>query len=410
MVEMNSGVGALSPAGVGMPQEVSARPWRPTWLVGEGNSPQVQATDELWRSFCEANAANVFVMPQIACLPHETDASPMVYAKWKPDGDVRSLGVLSARRLRLPILPKLSISLSARRLVGCDLAGDESAEAVCAFVDAAAGLLRNRECDCIVLQDVGDPSTLRQAFVDAPRRHPVICGVPIEPRIHRWIRFPSNPADYWSQFSKKTRYNFRWRAKHLDHRIQCVEKPRDVAEYTRHVSEFTANTWQYKKLGFRIDPVLKGQLWAELARLGAFRSYLLWHEDRIAAYAVGVQWKGLFRYEETGYDPAFAAKSPGQVLLYRLIEDLIARNTPQLLDFGSGDNEYKRIYSNHETLTGPVVLARRSARTISALVGNRLMLSVGKQARWALSQLGALSRLRHLRRGHAVTRGDEQGI
>jgi hypothetical protein len=405
---MNLGAGAVSMncPGENTPAE-PPRAWPAKWLQ-QGGTKTAALNETQWAAFCEEHSRNVYLMPQIACLRHETDSPPLVYATRKPDGTIRSLGVLSSREVPVPTLPKMAVTLDGRRFVGGMLVGDESIEAARDLIDTAVDVRRSGDSDFLMVQDAESPSPIRQAMLEAPRRHPVICSTPIEPRVHRWIQFPAKAEDYWTKFSKKSRYNFRWRAKHLDHRIECVEKARDVAEFTRRVSEFTENTWQYKRLGFKIDTQLKGQMWSEIARLGGFRSYLMWQGDRILAYAVGIQWKGLFRYEETGYDPAFAAKSPGQVLLYRLIEDLIARDTPELLDFGSGDSEYKRIYGNHETFSGPVLLARKSPRTVAAFTANRLRNLAGAYSRWMLERFGALSHLRHLRRGHPVARADDE--
>jgi CelD/BcsL family acetyltransferase involved in cellulose biosynthesis len=80
-----------------------------------------------------------------------------------------------------------------------------------------------------------------------------------------------------------------------------------------------------------------------------------------------VQWKGCFITEETGYDQGYASHSPGRVLYYRVIQDLVERNSPRLMSMGFGDAEYKEIWANKQSLSGPVMLVRRSMRPMLAM-------------------------------------------
>jgi CelD/BcsL family acetyltransferase involved in cellulose biosynthesis len=89
---------------------------------------------------------------------------------------------------------------------------------------------------------------------------------------------------------------------------------------------------------------------------------VLHHQDQPVAFVYGWQWNGRFEYEEIGYDPALAERAPGRVLLYRVLEDLIADRTPDLLDFGCGDAEYKRSFGTEESTSGPMVIASNSVK------------------------------------------------
>jgi CelD/BcsL family acetyltransferase involved in cellulose biosynthesis len=126
----------------------------------------------------------------------------------------------------------------------------------------------------------------------------------------------------------------------------------------------TRYTWQ----GQRLEPSLGLSEsirvhFKALARLGALRSYVLYHQDQPAAFLYGWQWNGHFAYEEAAYDRALADFSPDRVLLHRVIEDLISNHCPEVVDFSYGDAPHKRSFSNHESASGPVVLAPRSLKT-----------------------------------------------
>jgi CelD/BcsL family acetyltransferase involved in cellulose biosynthesis len=63
-----------------------------------------------------------------------------------------------------------------------------------------------------------------------------------------------------------------------------------------------------------------------------------------------------------GFNAHCAALSPGIVLMLLLVEDLFTHDPPRLIDFGSGDHEYKRSLGNSRcTELDVVYLAKRRA-------------------------------------------------
>ena len=55
-------------------------------------------------------------------------------------------------------------------------------------------------------------------------------------------------------------------------------------------------------------------------------------------------------------------------LRLRMIEDMIARDTPWLMDFGFGDGEYKRRFCTRQTLSAGVLLLPRTWRAESLVL------------------------------------------
>src|SRR5439155_10462813 len=130
-----------------------------------------------------------------------------------------------------------------------------------------------------------------------------------------------------------------------------------------------------------------------LASQGALRAYVLEQNERPLAFEVGVQWKGCFVLEETAYDSAYAPQSPGTVLLFRILQDLVARDTPRLVDFGFGDGEYNRLFANQQTVSGSVLLLPRRLRPMLAVWVERFRRSMSRGFRAASSGLRISSRL-----------------
>lgn len=391
----------VGPVGVRhAPQGASRVGWQPQWLH-HGRAPAGTDLVRAWRRFVlDHPAASIHFLPDIALLRGQNTHEPVVYAHWRDGGELAALAILPTRTLKLSIIPGVCTELPGRRLMDNALITDGAGDASDAFAHDACTLMDSPGMDCLILTDVDVESPLRNAFKRVAKQGHLLFRELAAASPYWWIRFPERAEDYWAQFSKKSRYNFRYRAKHLDHSVRSVRSAGEVEDYARRVDELIGRTWQHRRLGYRLEIPQKVELWRAMADLGAFRSYLLQQGDRTIAFATGFQWKGRFTYEETGYDPEFAAKSPGQVLLYRVVEDLIARDTPRLLDFGYGDNEYKRIYANHQTLSGPLVVVRNAVVPCMTVRAAQLRSAVGRTTRTVLTRAGVMSLIRHLHRGH----------
>src|SRR5207253_9536540 len=101
-----------------------------------------------------------------------------------------------------------------------------------------------------------------------------------------------------------------------------------VGVFLEKAHEISKHSWQTKRLGIRINSTLEQRNFLEfLASQGALRSYVLEQNGRPLAFELGVQWQGCFVLEETGYDSSYSSYSPGTVLLFRILQDLIARDT-----------------------------------------------------------------------------------
>ena len=137
----------------------------------------------------------------------------------------------------------------------------------------------------------------------------------------------------------------------------------EVHEFLDKAHRVSQASWQTKRLGLRIKNSSEevAEL-THLANLGAFRSYTLDHAGKPIAFLLGNSYQGVYRYEEVGYHQEFTAHSPGTLLLYRAIEDMIAHDTPHTLDFGFGDADYKRLFATESARTGPILLVRKSLR------------------------------------------------
>ena len=225
---------------------------------------------------------------------------------------------------------------------------------------------------------------------------------PCPPQVHRSIHFPGTPDAYWKLLNSHDRKNLKSKAKKLTHEIKAYRKPEEVAEFLSKAHEVSVKTWQTKSQRPQIlNTPGEVKYWQQVAALGAMRSYILEHDAKPVAFLLSVQWKGQFIAEEMGYDPAFEKSSPGNIMLYRILEDVLANDPPTTWDFGYGDNQYKRILCNHESTSGPISLFHRSLRPLAIvrLIESRRWAS--QRCRAVVDRLGLTTHARRLYRKSA---------
>ncbi|HVJ88475.1 MAG TPA: GNAT family N-acetyltransferase [Labilithrix sp.] len=235
---------------------------------------------------------------------------------------------------------------------------------------------------------------------------------PAPPAKHWSIKLPKTFAEYNSSLGSEQRRQFRQREKKLTAatnapiKVQRVMGADDVASYIREVSAVSKLSWQGRKLGQQIDidsPAAKRI--EEFAKKGWLRGYLLRTtspKSEVLAFVVGFQSDGVYYYDTIGYDPQWSSFSPGNLVLYKLIEDLYAHDPVSAVDLGGGDNLYKRIFGNDSYDEQNVFLFRRSPYTRAARATHAAFTHVSTATRVALQRTGLLERARQfLRRGGA---------
>ena len=134
---------------------------------------------------------------------------------------------------------------------------------------------------------------------------------------------------------------------------------------------------------------------AELARAGMLRLYTLWCARRAVASVYGVVHKHRFLYYQSGYDPLWASRSVGMVLLARTVKDAFAEGCAEF-DFLRGDEAYKGQWKRAERWTVRLQLFRGARGRVarSALLASK---AVQGSVKAALPEV-ALSSARMARR------------
>jgi len=147
----------------------------------------------------------------------------------------------------------------------------------------------------------------------------------------------------------------------------------------------------------------------ELADRGWLRLYTLFAARRPVASVYGVIHKRTFFYYQSGYDPAWASKSVGLILLARTVQDAWAEGLAEF-DFLRGNEAYKADWARGERWTIQMRLWR-GARGKAARMAQQAAMFARESIKAALPR-GALAtarRARKLWRARSVKSGEAAG-
>jgi hypothetical protein len=324
------------------------------------------------------------------------------------DPQTMSFAVLAPTALSLSLLPGLArpaLHITGLHLVGNMIAGRPHAGTTDQLVAAISRLVETGQAPFVFFEVVHEDSPLWKALsafdgASGPCLRPL---VPAQP--HWRIDFPSPASDYWNMFTRKSKYNLRRLSRLLEHELVCYREPDQVSELVAQATAVSKRSWQGRRHGLRVNesPAFH-QYWRRLAALGAMRCYVLRHQGAPAAFALGVQWQDQYLFEETAFDTALAHLSPGRVLLFRMLQDLIETETPRVFDFGYGDGEYKQFFGNAQTRSQGFLLTPSSVKWRLAL---GLHETSRKSRDYLRQSLSALGLWRWLRRRYRMKNGGQ---
>jgi hypothetical protein len=186
---------------------------------------------------------------------------------------------------------------------------------------------------------------------------------------HYLVDLPDGIDEYMARFSGKSRATFRRKARRLEQEcgalsVRTYSRRDEVPALLETIAPVFLKTYHHHLRGENLTPSNE-QLARNLTRWadhGWLRAYVLFAAERPIAYVIGSLARRRFSYEMPGYDPEQSAHSPGLLLLLRMIEDLVGHRSASVLDFGSGDNDYKQLFATRSYVEVSALLVRRTAR------------------------------------------------
>lgn len=238
--------------------------------------------------------------------------------------------------------------------------------------------------------------------------------------IHRYLLLPDSFRDFLGSLPAKERHNITYRHKRLmKHfpgkvRLRRFWEEEDVESLIAAAEEIAARAYQ-RALGRGFTLADAAGLRSE-ARAGSLRGYVLYIDEKPAAFLMARWHRALLYGTFAAHDPEFAEYSPGRYLLLCCIEDSFLRTRGErtlIIDPGQGDQSYKRLFTNSERIDADLLLY---PPTLGGFLGNAATLAVSYGSHCvkrvlAKTKLFPLVRkihrhraVRKMRRAHAPTR------
>ena len=201
------------------------------------------------------------------------------------------------------------------------------------------------------------------------------------------------------QMSSKHRYNTRRQDKKFIEAFpdqtewQWHTHLQDVDGLCQRMEEVASKTYQRGLGAGFVNGEIHRRRLSEFARRDLLRVMLLTVNGQPKAYWLGTVYNGVFYSTSLGYTPDVADFGVGNLMLFKLVDRLVADGFTAL-DFGSGDAEYKDRFSDQSMDEADATLYSGSFRSrciqdYVAAVGR-----LDKTARAIAARMGTLNRLK----------------
>ncbi|WP_129790760.1 GNAT family N-acetyltransferase [Sphingosinicella sp. CPCC 101087] len=223
--------------------------------------------------------------------------------------------------------------------------------------------------------------------------------------VRSYARLDLGFDSYFSAFSAKSRSTLRRKVKKLADRsggsldLRAYRNEAEIETFHRAARSVSALTYQERRLGAGLPdgPEALASMQA-LARQGLARGWLLFVDGRPISYLYAPAEGSTLIYAYLGYDPEFAAFSPGTVLQLEAMRTLMDEGDFRLFDFTEGEGQHKRQFATGGLDCVDLLLVRPTPANLA--IGHTLnafdaAVAMGKKA---ATTLGAQDLLRRLRR------------
>lgn len=178
---------------------------------------------------------------------------------------------------------------------------------------------------------------------------------------------------YLAGFSAKSRSTLRRKVRKFAERsggaidLRRYAAPAEMAEFHRCARAVSELTYQERLLGAGLPagPEALARMEA-LARRDSIRGWLLFLDGRPVSYLHAPAEGETLVYAHLGYDPDFADLSPGTVLQFEAMRQLMQEARFRLFDFTEGEGQHKRQFGTHDIDCLDLLLLRPTLANLAA--------------------------------------------
>jgi hypothetical protein len=259
---------------------------------------------------------------------------------------------------------KFAPKLSVLDLLGCDLVGNMSYASLKSITNSVWDNFPN--IDAIYIKSVNVDSSIWREFsehnwkIDKAQIY-----MPNTERLFHYVKLAKTHQEYIKGFKSKQRISFKRKLKKVNeafpgtvelHRIDSLD---DLDYLTESAKKIVQNSWKMNHLTQPIPESIKDiSFLRRVTENGFLRSHVLSLDGKPCAFTVGYLYNGIYHCADTAYDINYAKHSPGTVLLYKAIEDIINSDQADIIHFGITDAQYKRELSNCHSTDASLMIMR----------------------------------------------------
>jgi CelD/BcsL family acetyltransferase involved in cellulose biosynthesis len=340
--------------------------------------------------------APTVVRPHVALL--ERDGNPVALAV----GRVEEVELTARLGYKTVLRPRVrALTIAQGGLLGADA---QTAEPLYA---ALSGALAEDKLHVLRLRLLGVDEPVHELARKRPglltRQH---LGVQVE----RWrARIPASFDEYLSARSSKTRSNVKRYGRRLEERFgdgvdfRVFRTPNELEELMRDTEAVHVKTYQHGMGAGLKGTELERRLRELAAARGWFRAFVLYLDGAPAAFWHGTAYRGVFYTGPTGYDPAHRDLRLGTYVLGKMVEELCGE--VDWMDFGSGDAEYKRHFSDENRLEEDVTVFAARPRAVAINMAQTTVRGASRASKAVLAKSGRLRSARRAWRGRLAGNG-----
>ena len=171
---------------------------------------------------------------------------------------------------------------------------------------------------------------------------------------HWTLSLPGTYDEFYKSRTKKMKKTMRLNANRLKKEfgdnihVKCYQLKDDVDRAIDDIETIAKKTFQ-RGLGVGFFDTPEGRTeWMFAAENDWLRVYVLYLNDKPCAFFTGYKYANIYHPEATGFDRDYQYYSPGMYLMMRIIEDFCADKDVDIIDFGFGDADYKRLYCDQK--------------------------------------------------------------
>jgi len=272
----------------------------------------------------------------------------------KQNGDVRALLIGRCERhslnIRLGYKNLFSPKLMCLSVVYGGILGRPDSNVYSLLIMEMSRMLRNREVDMVFFNHLRVDSDVYRVVTTKPG---FLCrGWVPETQQHWSISMPDTMDELYKRYSSKNRSNLRRLISRLERaypgqvRVMTYTNENDVQKAIDVMAGISAQTYQSQLNSGFVDTDYTRDMLKLAAKRGWLRACVLFIDEEPSAFELALRYEKSYFGLHTGFDPKWKQFRVGTVLFLNFLESICGDPTAKSFDFGFGDAEYKRLYSD----------------------------------------------------------------